>query len=409
MAHETNLMTLLILCGLLLILHSRKHPILLLFSSISFAASLYTYHSARVFVPLLVLLTLTLWRKRVKNNSGMWFAAAVLLIIFLLPLARQYLGGEGLARVRGVSLWNDPGVILKINEFRGQLSQEFSPQISRFISNKATIYPVIFLRNLAKELDPRFLILHGDPNGIYNTPNVGIMLWVEPLLIIAGLLFFRRTNRKIATWLFFGLIFGLIPDALTRYGPSSARIHVLIPFTAFLAGVGFVYLSKKHYLAGFFLIFIISFNSWWFWNQYIRAIPKIHANTWQIGTKEMIQKTALLAPQYGKVWISRSGWGWIHLVFHTKYDPQILQKEIKASPRNDLGFWWVSDIGIYHLDWLPKMLEPGTLYIARPTEFESGITPLDRVRGANGSDIYWFVDGNSGFPTNVFDLDAGYL
>ena len=143
--------------------------------------------------------------------------------------------------------------------------------------------------------------------------------------------------------------------------------------------------------------FLLIFNSLWFWQQYLIVRPVVNERAWQIGTKEMILTANNLAPNYSKVWISRSGWGWIHLVFHTRYDPIVLQNEIKASGRNEFGFWWVSDIGKYHLEWLPQKLgfTNKTLYIGTPVEFKEPVVPIYKIKDKSGKEIFWFIDETS--------------
>ncbi len=96
--------------------------------------------------------------------------------------------------------------------------------------------------------------------------------------------------------------------------------------------------------------------------------------------------------------MSRNDWGWIHLIFDTKYNPATLQKEIKVSPRNDVGFWWVSDVGKYHLDWFPEKLELNKkiLYIGIPSEFPAEVKPIFIVKHPiTQQDLFWFVDKTS--------------
>ena len=106
----------------------------------------------------------------------------------------------------------------------------------------------------------------------------------------------------------------------------------------------------------------------------------------------MVQKAEIYMDEYEKIWISRNGWGWIHVLFHTQYDPATFQKEVTHSDPNELGFWWVSDFGKYHLENFPQpfLLQKDTLYIGTPAEFSSNTIPLNRVVH-NNQDVYWFV------------------
>jgi hypothetical protein len=136
-------------------------------------------------------------------------------------------------------------------------------------------------------------------------------------------------------------------------------------------------------------------NCYWFWSNYLITRPRQYVRDWQVGANEMVIKSSLLSSFYDHIWISRSGWGWIHILFHLQYDPSTFQKEAKVSARNDLGFWWVNDVGKFHLDWFPKNFSSykNTLFVGMPYEFPSTIEPFDKVVDPYGNDVFWFVDG----------------
>lgn len=392
MAHEANLTTLLIICGVFFLTRSGQHLIHLLITVVFFTASLYTYHSARVFVPLSLLFTGFLFFEKVKKNAVRVGVGVILFLVLTLPLSLEFTG-EGGSRIRGVSIWDDPGLVLRINEARGQfLAAKVSPLLARLVANKVTFLTQEILINFTEEISPRFLLLKGDPNEIYNTPNAGILLWIEPLLILGGIGWWWKRKRRSTFWIIGILFIGVLPDVLTRFNPSSARIHHLLPITAFLSGTGIVKLTRN-LTARLVICLLIAVNLTWFWYHYLWVRPRLHARVWQTGTKEMILKAQKLSHDFDKIWISRSGWGWIHLVFHTKYPPDVLQNELITLPRNDLGFWWVSNVGKYYLEWLPDPLltDPSTLYIGTPDEFPLTVKPLEVIRDRFGNERYWFV------------------
>lgn len=397
MAHETNLLTFLVTTGTYILFRFQGKAVGTIGKIVLFAAGLYTYHSARIFVPAFLLFVAFIYKSKVKKHILQVVIGVGLFLILLIPLVGEFRGEGAWARVQGVSLWTDPGFVLMINEQRGNLLHKGLPSsLSRLLINKVTAAPFVFTRNFLSHFTPEFLLTKGDPNGIYNTPNVGILLWIEVPLILFGIYALWKKDRRLL-WVALGALFlSLVPDSLTRLSPSSARIHLALPFVALLTGSGCAFIwqkNKAQRLQFAFLFFIVlTLNSLWFWHQYLVVLPTQNARAWQIGVKEMIYKAQELAPQYKRVWISRNGWGWIHLVFHTKYDPSKLQKEIVASDRNDLGFWWVSDIGNYHLEWFPKpfVMAKDTLYVGIPEEFPKEVSIVDRVV-VEGKDAYWLA------------------
>lgn len=412
MAHETNLMTFLILGGSFFLLRGRKCKPCLVMALVWFGLSLYTYHTARVFVPLFLLLTLYLFRFYAYKNRMLVVLAGLMFVLLSMPLVLEFQSSAGWARVKSISIWNDPGFIPRVNQMRGSLlSYGVPPVIGRLFINKATILTGNFVGNLFTHLSPNFLLFKGDHNGVYNTPQNGILVWLEPLLFVIGAYSLWKNKQRTALWILGAVFFSLVPDALTRVGPSSARIHLAAPFMVSVSAMGLFVISQRKLIRAF-VILILGLNLSWFWYNYLYTRPVVHESAWQVGTKTMILKAGELSPRYDRIWISRSGWGWIHLVFHTKYDPATLQKEIKISETNELGFWWVADIGKFHLEWLPQVLDfsQNNLYIATPREFDPSTTPIYRVKNPQGKDVYWFVDKSSQLTDQENPAsDDGYL
>jgi 4-amino-4-deoxy-L-arabinose transferase-like glycosyltransferase len=396
MAHETNLMTLLISLGVYFLVKNQRVRSNVFLKTIFFVAAMYTYHSARVFVPLFLIWAVFIFRDQVLQNIKVFTFGLVLFIVLLVPLTSELNPSQGLSRIEGVSFWTDPGLNPYINQLRGSIGSRLGSTVSKFVINKLTVYPAVFVRNYLTHFSPQFLLTQGDPNGIYNTPAVGILLWIEPILFVIGAAGLYKKNRKFFWLIIGGVLIALIPDSLTRFAPSSARIHLILPFLAVLSGVGLSKLIRKNYLINSVIVFLIILNSLWFWHQYILQLPITNERAWQIGTDELITKTNRLANNYDKVWMSRNCWGWIHVIFNTHYDPATFQSEARHSERNDLGFWWVSDFGKYHLENFPKEgpFASNTLYTGTPEEFPLYTKPLETVVSPyTHHTLFWLVDG----------------
>ena len=413
MAHETNLMTLFITSGTFFMWRARRCSFCVVPAAICFAASLYIYHSARAFIPLLFFMTLVLgWRLVISKKRVLW--GTLLFLILLLPLLGELTKPATWSRVQGASFWNDPGIVPYINDGRRKAVENGWPGFFvKIVYNKPIVYVERFGNNFFAHFDPKFLLTSGDNNGIYNTPHTGILLWPEMLLIPLGAWVAFKKNQKLFWWIILSVIFALIPDSLTRFAPSSPRIHLALPFTVLLSGTGLRFLLKKNRLLFLTATVLLISSNLWFWKNYLIDLPKKHEETWQVGAKELVRKAQIYKNTYPKIWISRYGYGWIHLVFHTKYDPATLQTEIRHSEPNELGFWWVSDIGNYHLDWLPeqKKMDCSTLYIAPPTEFQVPVNLVDRIKNSQNQDIFWFAEKQTCMPSNKEPVDSekGYL
>src|SRR6185436_10975641 len=101
---EVSVATFFITLGVWLFIRKR-----LMFAVLAFAASLYTYHAARVVVPLLGIGLLVIYFKDLRKNPKQIILAGILGVLILIPLGADLLKGGAGARVAGVGLLADPG------------------------------------------------------------------------------------------------------------------------------------------------------------------------------------------------------------------------------------------------------------------------------------------------------------
>ena len=113
---------------------------------LSFIASMYIYHSARLVSPLLGISLVainfkTVWRQRKKIILPL-----VLIIVILIPLVISFLGGGASSRFGGVGFLADAGPLWRANELRAQHSDPntFIPTI---FHNRYLIYFLEVIEN----------------------------------------------------------------------------------------------------------------------------------------------------------------------------------------------------------------------------------------------------------------------
>src|SRR3990172_835869 len=96
-ALEANLALMLVLGGIWLFKESTKRSMLLLPSALSFLLSLYSYQSPKIFVPILVLGLMFIYRaKFFKRQNLIWLIiAAVIATVSVVPIIKEGLGDKG--------------------------------------------------------------------------------------------------------------------------------------------------------------------------------------------------------------------------------------------------------------------------------------------------------------------------
>ena len=86
MALEANLAVFFITSGLLFLLVSFERPFALYVSSVFFSVSLYSYHAAKLFVPLFLLCLFFVFHEKLKKNIKVLIGSLFLAIFLVSPL-----------------------------------------------------------------------------------------------------------------------------------------------------------------------------------------------------------------------------------------------------------------------------------------------------------------------------------
>src|SRR3990172_6173188 len=197
---ETNVATFFITCGVWLFLKSLKNAKFLVLSYSFFVASLYTYHAARIVVPLLIMGLFLIYRKEVKKNLKEFIIAGVLGVILLIPLGLDFTKEAGYSRAGGVGLFADPGPLARVNEQRGEHG-DYKGIVSILLHNKAVNYSLAFLENWGEHFSGEFLFLTGDEIQRNRVPETGQMYIIDILWMVWGLFAIFKSYTIIFWWL----------------------------------------------------------------------------------------------------------------------------------------------------------------------------------------------------------------
>ncbi len=237
--------------ALLFFVKSLKRPQWLILSSFLFSINIYTYNSARVFVPLFLLgLAIIYWEHLWKNRYYTLLAFLAFFVIFI-PQIFYQLSPEGMARANTVGIQTD---------FNKILSDYFS------------------------YFNPKFLFFEGDPIPRHKIDKMaGLYEFQIPLLLIGFLGLMREKNYY--KWiLFLWLVLYPIPAAFIS--PDSAvRTLVGTPLFAIISGYGTAkiidfFKGKWKPIITFSLISIIFANLLIYCHRYVVEYPRWHTDVW---------------------------------------------------------------------------------------------------------------------------------
>lgn len=402
MAHENNLVVLLITAGsFLFILSFNKHKLIYL-SFLSYLLSIYTYHDARVIVPVLILSLILIYRKQLRAYKKDLVCSLIGLFIFLIPLFLLFRTDAMLARPKNTVVFSDKGTLFKINNERGEdIMLNFS--MPSLFHNKAISYSEVVLNNYLLHFSPDFLFFSGDKVSIYSTINNGILYFIElPFLCLGLYLLFKKRFYKGFIFILL-LLISPIPAALTKFVPSASRSLSILPSLSVIPAIGLIYSVKYIKISNLKRIYIIIitllfiFNISYYMHFYYFNTPIRYAKDWHYGMKEVIMQVQINQDHYSKIWFSKNAWGYIYPLFYLAYPPLAYQSINRMGLPNEYGFSWVDKFDRYVFADFPENMPDlrGTLFIGIPSDFNNLKKPLYAVSYPNGETAFYLADYKS--------------
>jgi len=311
-AFEVVIMLDLIMLGVLLYL--RKKPIL---SALFLCLSFYTYSTAIVFVPLLII-GIFAYQKKLPS-----FRFSVFSILFLTPFLYFLFSGTAGTRFQLLSIFNNPDVIRNSINLRNSAAGPYE-----FIfHNHYQAIGEYFLQNYLRAFSTDFLFVRGDPTIRSSFIISGQLLPIVAPLVLIGLavLIFEKQYF----WLYW-LAISPIPSALTYDGGYHATrlFFMLVPLSIATAS-GYWYLLRNSKMFWHFIAFtLILANFIYLAHYYIVHYPQVSWRWWQVGYQEIFSDLKNISPQYSKVFINNTYEpSLIRFLFYTQYDPHLFQKQ----------------------------------------------------------------------------------
>lgn len=388
-AFESNLSLFFIVSGFFLLFLSLKRKYFSFPAFLMFSASIYTYYTARVIVPLLLIFFLFFYRQKVKENLRIIFLAFLLGLLTLLPLIPSMLT-SGTARVNQVSIFESD--IVKVPYWEIMARNNFSIP-TRIFYNSYAAHGVHFTQNYLKNLSPEYYFVSG-------TGPMGLLhLWELPFFFLGiGLLFLRKYKwgYMLIVW-FFGVV---LVGGLTVGQPNALRtLPNAIPASVFTAlGIYFVWnylkTKRKQKLFIAFISIIICVFIFRFLSLYFQVMPYDSGKQWGDGQRQLAEYLQKTSFDFDKVYVTGANWRpYIYQLFYSKYSPRLYQEEGTRDGFASYSFGTASwdteerDYGLEDLRVLPGVKK---LFILTPEEYmaQSGSGKYEMVKLAEIKDRF---------------------
>ena len=372
---------------------------------IAFVASLYTYHAARVFIPLIFISLLLIYRESIFNNLKKYFAPVMLSFFLTVPLLLDLTGSAGMSRAAGVGLFADTGPFWRINEQRGE-HEQLDSKIARVLHNKATNYSLAFLQNYTEHFWGEFLFLSGDEIQRNKVPETGQMYVHDLFFVVVGLILIARRPKGWGVLLLW-LAISPLAAALTFQSPHALRAQIMTIPLVIISAYGALSIldtakgSIKNKTLLFIIYFLLFTIATWstarYLHEYYFHMAKTFDYSSQYGVKELVSYTINNQEKYPKIVVTdRYDQPYILFLFYLKYPPIVFQTDHTLTERDQFGFSTVRKFDKYEFrsidPWSQTRQEyPGALIVGIEKEIPDGTNVLNTIYFPSGRTAFKMV------------------
>jgi 4-amino-4-deoxy-L-arabinose transferase-like glycosyltransferase len=396
-AWESSTALTFIIIGIYFFFKSIKKKFLLNFFIfiISFIASLYIYHSARIIAPALALVLCLLYFKFLIKKLPQILFPLILAFLLALPVLFSFLNNGGTTRFSGVGLTADKGPLNRSHELINHHNNvKF---INRAMHNKRVLYLISWGQKYSSHFNLNFLTINGDEVPRSKVPEMGQIHLIELPFLILGLIFLLRSkiyNKKSKIFIIAFLLIAPIASSLTFQAPSALRaLSMTIPLSILIAsGIYFFFnsIKKGKILKIISIIFIIIYGYFvaYYLDAYFVHYSKRYPFAWQYEFNQLVPYLEKQKNKYNQIYITNKyDQPYILFLFYSQYPPQKIQSEIKLTPPDNFGFSTVLNFDKYHFQKINWDKIPLNSLVVTSDE----LVPIEPVKIIN------FPNGQPGF------------
>lgn len=399
-AFEGNIGIFFLMVGIALFLKGLKNGKLLITSSIFFVLSIYSYHSFRMLVPLLlVFLGFIFWKEVLeKKLFSVVFLAS--LIIFTFPVYSSFIRAQASgSRLSMVTVFSDPTIINPSIQ-RIDYDKNNNDLLGSILHNRRIVYSLAIAKGYLDHFNPDFLFIHGDGGVQHHAVDVGMLyLWELPFILVGFYVLVNRRN-KYALILMLLFLLAPLPSAITTGTPHPIRAIGLMPAFHIFTAIGtlfiFLRILKMRTMFGrIILLFIITlslvFNFAYYMHQYYVHTPIEYGYFWQYGYKEALSYAKEKEGKFTNIVMTYEyDQPYIYYLFYNKIDPVWYQKNWDYNKDGTIDRFkrMIGKYTFRNIDYSKDIHLPNTLLIGTPKEIPGNAKVIK---------VIYFPDGKVAF------------
>jgi 4-amino-4-deoxy-L-arabinose transferase-like glycosyltransferase len=357
---QSNLSAFLIITAGAAFFNREKMKWLLPFCLFLLTLTLFSYHTTRIFSPLILLGAVLIYRKEISNKLIYLFAT-----LFIALSAYILVNPNATAR-GNVLFLVDQSAVNQIIESRQ--SSKLPSGITRLIYNRPTYFVKTFIKNYVSYFSPRFLFLKGGTQYQFSVPNHGLIYPVSMPFFYLGLMLliirsFRSKNyRLVLLW----LILSPVPASLTNESYAVIRATTMLPIPEILISIGLykfaeLLFSKQKILIISIFVTVSLLMAGDYMLTYFKNYKATYSWSWQYGYKEVVSYAKNHYSDYDKIIVTKK-YGEPHefFLFYMKYDPAKYLNDSGKIAFFQSNWYWVDRFDKFYFinDWQVKINSP---------------------------------------------------
>lgn len=396
-AFESNIGVTMNIWAVVLFLRGLRQKIYLPFAVVLVCLGLYTYHSERIFLPLLVILLLAIFRKqlfRIENVRFIVFSG-IIACVCIVPLLMVMFGSAGLERLKGTSAFTNQIQLLSRNIHKFEDDKNAGDKIGALLDNRRFVWVNTVISGYLSHFSIKWLFLQGD-NPRHHAPTMGLLyLWELPF-VLYGIFIILTTFSNPSILLILGwFLFSPVAASVTTGLPHAVRTLVFLPTFQIFTAVGLLYgvaaLLRYKYvrvLVGIFFACVVLFNFAYYFDMYYAHLNSETSEDWQYGYENMVRIANRKQAKYKKIVVSTSlDQPYIFFLFYEKYDPARYLREGGTGAIHSDGIRFAfGEYEFRKIEWERENHDGSVLFIGAPGDIPQ-----------TAGDTYTYLNGKPSF------------
>lgn len=390
--HEANFALFFAMLGIALFYrYLKKNDYSLWLSAVSFAICFITYHPAKIVIPVILIVLITLhWLKIIRSKSKLLISGIILLffsvIIFLNPALL------GLARVNQTSLGKEAYSKTKLyqitkNDLLGRVNLTFNQYSWHFLLT--------------------YLFINGDKNPRLSS-QTGEFYKIDALFLLFGLIYLTYKRSKESAVILVWALVAPLPSALVAEAPHAARAMFMMGSWHIVSAVGFytiISLVRKKIIKVLFIavvLIILTFSLKGYLSYYYGEYATRYAIEWQYGMEQIVAYVRG-HPEYDQVYMTDArSQPYIFFLYYLKtplpeYLNSVLYNNSISKSYNTVSSFEKFYFGGW--DTVESFPSKGILYIVTPSQYDGlrhkSIFDVKKiVYYPNGLTAFYLVSGD---------------